>query len=140
MRVAPIAMICCALVAGVAAASEIETMQGSWKRLLGIRDGVPMTGAQLDAKITIQGNRYTLTEGGVTTSGTFQLNESANPKEVDLMPEDGADQGKTLHGIYEIRAGNRHRLCLAPAGAPRPTRFESKAGSGYLFEELQRVK
>lgn len=125
---------------GWAVASDAETMQGVWKRVLGLRDGKPMTGAELDAKVTIQGDRYTLTDGGTTMSGTFRLDETAKPKTIDLTEEEGPNQGKTVLGIYEIRAGNRHRLCLAPPGAARPTKFESRPGSGYLFEELERVK
>ncbi|MBI2680043.1 MAG: TIGR03067 domain-containing protein [Candidatus Solibacter usitatus] len=140
MRLVWSALIVCALSATLDAAGDADTMQGFWKRIAGIRDGKPMTGSELDARIAIEGDRYTLTQAGSTSSGTFRLNETAQPKTIDLMPEDGPDQGKPLLGIYEIRAGNRHRVCFAAPGAARPSKFESKPGSGYLFEELERLK
>jgi uncharacterized protein (TIGR03067 family) len=133
---------CCALLAGMAVAADQDSFQGSWKLYAAFRDGKPLTGAELAATLKIEGNRFTFAGGqaGVSGSGTFQLNEAATPKAVDLVHEDGPDQGKTSAGIYDIRAGNRFRLCLAPAGAPRPSKFESKPGSGYLFQEWLRVK
>jgi len=131
-----------AVLAGMAVAADQDTFQGTWKLYLALRDGKPLTGADLAATRTIQGNHYTFSGGqaGVSGSGTLQVNEAANPKAVDLVYEDGPDQGKTAAGIYDIRAGNRFRFCLAPAGAPRPSKFESKPGSGYLLQEWQRVK
>jgi uncharacterized protein (TIGR03067 family) len=140
MKVARNVLVFCALVAAVAVASDTETVQGTWKVVAAIRDGKPLTGAELEGRLTIEGNRFTVVQGGTTVAGTFQLNESAKPKELDLTYDQGPDSGKTAHGIYEIRAGNRHRLCIAPAGAARPTKFESRPGSGHLFEEWVRAK
>ena len=137
------ALVCCAVAAGGARASDQDTVQGTWKLVAGIRDGKPMTGADVDRKLTIQGNHYTLTAPAQPTpidAGTFQLNESVSPKQVDLSVEEGPNKGQTMLGIYEIRAGNRHRVCLAPPGAARPTKFESTAGSGLIFEEWLRSK
>jgi uncharacterized protein (TIGR03067 family) len=143
MKFALNALVCCAVFAGAAAASDFETVQGTWKLVAGIRDGKPMTGADLDMKLTIQGNHYSVTAGPQSTpvsAGTFQINDKTNPRQVDLAVEEGDDKGKPVLGIYEIRAGNRHRVCFAPAGAARPSKFGSRPGSGELFEEWERVK
>ena len=140
MRVLLTLLVCFAVVVGIAVATDAETVQGTWKLKLGIRDGKPLTGADLDAQLTIQGDRFTIVQGGTTSAGTFQLNETAKPKGVDLKYDQGPDEGKTAQGIYEIRAGNRHRVCIAAPGAPRPTKFESKPGSGVAFEEWERTK
>ena len=76
----------------------------------------------------------------IASAGTFKLNEAASPKTIDITYDAGPNQGQTALGIYEIRAGNRHRLCIAPPGAARPSKFESRPGSGYVFEEWERVK
>ena len=141
MKLALNALVCCAILAGTAAASDFETLQGTWKLVAGIRDGNPVIGAQ--QRLTIEGNHFSFTDSpavGTAGSGTFQLNESANPKTVDVSYTDGADQGKTALGIYEVRAGNRFRLCLASPGAARPSKLESKSGSGNLFQEWERTK
>jgi uncharacterized protein (TIGR03067 family) len=133
-------LVFCAVVAAVAVASDTDTVQGTWKVVAGIRDGKPMTGAELEGRLTIEGNRFSVVQGGVTMAGTFQLNETAKPKALDLTYDEGPDSGKTAHGIYEIRAGNRHRVCIAAPGAARPSKFESRPGSGYLFQEWTRTK
>ena len=135
------AVMCCAFLAGTAAATDFETLQGTWKLVSGIRDGKPAPGAE--QKLTIEGNHFSFTENaavGTAGSGTFELNETAKPKTVDVKHTDGPNEGKTSLGIYEIRAGNRHRLCLAPPGAARPSKFESKPGSGYIFQEWEKTK
>lgn len=142
MRFVLFAIAVCTAAAGTALATDQDTFQGTWKLYAAFRDGKPLTGAELAAQLTIEGNRFTFSGGqaGVSGSGTFNLNEAANPKAVDLSHEAGPDQGKTSAGIYDIRAGNRFRLCLAAPGAPRPSKFESKPGSGYVLQEWQRVK
>jgi uncharacterized protein (TIGR03067 family) len=140
MRVARNLLVFCAVVVAIVWAADSDTVQGNWKLVAAIRDGKPLTGADLDAKLTIQGNRFTVVQGDMTVAGTFQLNESAKPKALDLTYDQGPDQGKSAQGIYEIRAGNRQRVCIAPPGAPRPSKFESRPASGYLFEEWERTK
>jgi uncharacterized protein (TIGR03067 family) len=137
MRHAVFAVLLAAGLAGRAAATDLESMQGNWKRILAIHDGKPLVGATLDSRVTIEGNKYTVTGGAdAGSTGTLQLNESEHPKSIDLAMEGGSTQA----GIYEVRAGNRYRLCFAAPGAPRPARFESRPGSGYRLEEWERVK
>jgi uncharacterized protein (TIGR03067 family) len=52
---------------------------------------------------------------------------------------DGPLKGKKSHGIYEL-AGNQLRLCYGSADKPKPTKFESPAGSGYFLETWARQK
>jgi uncharacterized protein (TIGR03067 family) len=133
-------IVCCAVAALLAFAADFETVQGNWKLVAGIRDGKPLVGGDLGTKLAIQGDRFSFAEGSETASaGTFKLDEAARPKTIDITYDAGPNQGKTSLGIYEVRAGNRHRLCLAPPGAARPTKFESKPGSGYVFEEWEKV-
>jgi uncharacterized protein (TIGR03067 family) len=128
--------LCLLAAAQAATASDTETFQGNWKLALAIHDGRPQTGADLDAKLTVQGDQFSVQgpPAWPLSSGSFQLNESASPKQIDLKSDNPA------LGIYEVRAGNRIRVCIAPPGTARPTRFESKAGSGYYFQEWIRVK
>ena len=124
----------------LAFAADFETVQGNWKLVLGIHDGKPLVGADLGTKLSIQADRFSFGEGETASSGTFKMEESARPKTVDIVYDSGPNQGKTSLGIYEVRAGNRIRLCLAAPGAARPTKFESRPGSGYAFEEWEKLK
>ena len=137
MRHAVYALLCFALAAGIAVATDHETLQGNWKLALAVHDGRPLTGGDLEARLHIEGDRFSV-QGAAwpMTSGTVHINESTSPRTIDLKAEDGT----TALGIYEVRAGNRIRVCIAPAGAPRPARFESKAGSGLYHQEWIRVR
>ena len=79
------ALLCC-MAAGLAAASNIETFQGDWKLLLGVQDGKPLLGKELEARLSISGDHFSV-QGPVSwplLSGTLKLDETANPKTVDL--------------------------------------------------------
>src|SRR3954447_6216639 len=111
MRVVWQMLLSCAVAAGIATASDFETAQGNWKLVAAIRDGKPLTGADLGTKLSIQGDRFSFAEGSaIASAGTFKMDESAKVKTIDLTYDAGPNQGQTALGIYEIRAGNRHRL------------------------------
>jgi uncharacterized protein (TIGR03067 family) len=52
---------------------------------------------------------------------------------------DGPLKGKKSHGIYEL-AGNQLKMCYGPVDKPKPTKFESPAGSGFFLETWARQK
>src|SRR4051794_9842802 len=122
--------LCFAVFTGMLLAADQDSFQGNWKLVAGLRDGKPLTGDGVNATLTIQGDHFTLTQAGQTVSGTFTLNEGASPKTADLVTEGG-----TMQAIYDIRAGNRFRVCVGKPGAARPAKFESRAGSGNSFGE-----
>jgi uncharacterized protein (TIGR03067 family) len=141
MRVLSRVLLGCAVAVGIAAASDFETVQGNWKLVAAVRDGKPLTGADLGTKLSIQGDRFSFAEGStIASAGTFKLGEAASPKTIDITYDAGPNQGQSALGIYEVRAGNRHRLCIAPPGAPRPAKFESRPGSGVVFQEWEKIK
>ena len=63
--------------------------------------------------------------------GTFTLDTTRNPKEIDVALWDGKGRKR---GIY-ILEGKRLNLCLGDAGAPRPTSFVSGDTSTALVLE-----
>jgi uncharacterized protein (TIGR03067 family) len=127
--------LCLAIFSGLALASDQDSIQGKWKLMAGLRDGQPLTGEGLNAMLTIEGNKFTVTQGGQTVSGTFTLNEGGSPRAADLTTDAG-----TLQAIYDIRGGNRFRVAVGRAGAARPSKFESRAGSGVSFGEWVKAK
>jgi hypothetical protein len=44
------------------------------------------------------------------------------------------------HSPYEWINKDSYRICFAPAGKPRPTKFSTKAGSGHILHVWKRVK
>jgi uncharacterized protein (TIGR03067 family) len=119
-----------------------DTIQGRWKPISIERGGKPIasrTGPNDKMALIIGGNRYDWTSGDEPMAGTYRLDPSKTPKELDMMPGGGANQGSTLKGIYQIE-GDTLYVCLAAPGEGRPTEFESKEGSRHSFYIMRRVK
>ena len=73
---------------------------------------------------------YTAEINDRTDHGSFTVDPSKQPKEMDIQPE-SAD-GKLL-GIYEIEDG-QFKLCVAKAGeTERPSEFKTKEGSPNVY-------
>jgi thiol-disulfide isomerase/thioredoxin len=68
----------------------------------------------------------------------FTLDPAAQPKAIDLIPEEGPAKGKTLRGIYSLE-GDVLKICYVspntpePEKKPRPSEFAAGKGSGYVL-------
>ncbi len=73
-----------------------------------------------------------------TASATIEnVDASKRPKTLDMLPANEEDKTKIMLGIYRLD-GDSLKICLAPAGKPRPTVFESNAGTGHVLQILKR--
>jgi uncharacterized protein (TIGR03067 family) len=71
--------------------------------------------------------------GGKTVAkGTFKIDATKSPKEIDVLDESGAKNERTKLGIYQID-GDTYKFCLARAGKPRPAQFTSVVDSGHAL-------
>jgi peroxiredoxin Q/BCP len=72
-----------------------------------------------------------------TINGTYQLDPSKNPKEIDIAWRDG-DKERTFKGIYAIEE-DRLKICLAATGNERPRGFQSAKGVPFaaVFGQLK---
>jgi uncharacterized protein (TIGR03067 family) len=123
------------------AKKDLDQMQGTWRRTSAQMNGQSLPEEALkNTTLTIKGDEYTLEEkGGETRKGTFKLDPSKSPKQIDLMPAEGPNKGKTLPGIYELD-GDTLRYCINLQGKDRPTEFASKQGSGNALFGNKRAK
>ena len=78
-----------------------------------------------EAKLTIEGDKYTATFGGDSVTGTLKLDRTKTPKAIDATDS----EGKTILGIYKFEK-DQFTVCFAPAGKDRPKEFAIKAGAG----------
>lgn len=77
-----------------------------------------------------EGETYRVTMGSkLITQGTTYANENRMPHEADVYPADGPQAGQLVRQIYKFE-GDLLIACNAKPGDSRPTRFESKPGSG----------
>jgi uncharacterized protein (TIGR03067 family) len=92
-------------------------------------------------KFTFKGDKLTRqTPGGEDEAYTFKLDPSKTPHEVDFVPEQGENKGKTLKGIYAVKEGEmKMALSLSPEGK-RPAEFVSKDGEEVALVVLKKDK
>ncbi len=71
------------------------------------------------------------------SKATFEIDPSKSPKEIDLTSAGGANKGKTMEGIYELKDGKLKVSMrdLKSAAEGRPTEFEGGVGMGLIVLE-----
>ena len=117
-------------------AQDLEKLQGAWKIVSLEMDGQKMGG--MNARMEVQGTRFTTSGMGAEYSGTLAVNPKARPKSFDLKFETGPEAGNTSLGIYELK-GDSWKICLTTRGSERPSEFAAPAGTGIALEILQRA-
>jgi uncharacterized protein (TIGR03067 family) len=119
--------------------TDLEALQGAWTVASLEMDGEAMPeGALGEARIEIEGGRFTSLGMGAEYAGTILLDASAKPRRIDMVFDSGPEAGNTNRGIYELK-GKTWRLCLATRGDMRPKAFATEPGSGFALETLQRA-
>ncbi len=79
----------------------------------------------------------------VVVKGTFKLDPTKKPKTIDMTVTEGRreqDQGKELHGIYELTKDGLKWCTSEPGGTERPKEFATKEGTRDLFVTLKKEK
>jgi uncharacterized protein (TIGR03067 family) len=118
---------------------DLDLLQGAWAVATLEVDGQTMPDAMVsDARIVIEGDRFTSTGMGSIYAGTIKLDTAARPRCIDMIFDVGPEAGNTNRGIYELKAG-AWKLCVATRGAARPARFATEQGSGFALETLKRA-
>jgi uncharacterized protein (TIGR03067 family) len=115
---------------------DLAKLQGAWHIVTIEMDGQTAPAGN-EAKIVIDGDRFTSLGMGSTYKGKIAVDATRRPKAFDLKFTSGPEKGNTNQGIYELR-GDRWKICLDFRGQGRPTGFAAKPGSGYAVEVLRR--
>ena len=120
---------------------ELERFQGTWKfESLEIGGKMVDVGMFKDARLILEGDKFTHKEGKEPAHGTFKVDVSKKPKTIDITFTDGPNKAKTILGIYELD-GDTYKVCIDLAHEDvRPTKFESKKGTMFALEVLKREK
>jgi len=113
--------------------SDLDLLQGAWTTVAG----------PCDAKLLIAGNRFTFElVGNDIYMGTFFLDEEEEPRQIDMLTEEGPDQakGRIALCIYQIE-GDVLRWCPTKPGTDRRLQsFPSVDDERYLSLVLKRTK
>ncbi len=119
--------------------AELKAQQGVWQVVAFVRDGQatePETVAGITR--TVEGDRAVWRREGKSFAGTrLVLDATASPRQIDVIPEGGRNQGERVPGIYKLD-GDALTLCMADPGAPRPTEFTAEPGSRRTLMTFRR--
>jgi uncharacterized protein (TIGR03067 family) len=109
---------------------DMREIQGTWQVTAAQQNGETLTGENVTNTIVIvTGSSYRTLGGNRVDRGTFTLDPSKNPKQMDIK---SGTSGETLQAIYEV--GPDHmRVCYAMEGADRPTEFATSSGNGPIL-------
>jgi uncharacterized protein (TIGR03067 family) len=109
-------------------------LQGTWTIKTLEIEGQSFPGG---SSIRLSGNTFVTRSMGAEYEGTFNLDETASPKTIDMTFTKGPEKGNTALGIYKLE-GDTWTICLTVTAKERPTKFATKKGSGLALEELTR--
>jgi uncharacterized protein (TIGR03067 family) len=119
-----------------------KTLQGTWSATKVERDGKG-TDEVVGHRLSFIDNRFQIRskDGTLLYEGTFQVEPSTQPAAIDFKHTKGTLKGKAWQGIYALD-GDTLTICdNAPnLDKSRPTAFEARAGSGYIFITFKRAE
>ena len=107
-----------------------ELLQGSWTVAQMERGGEqPPQELLRTLKVVIKDSTLRMSDSQRGEGGSFTLDDSKKPKEIDLVFKEGPqeDVKRTAKGIYELD-GDTLKLAWRKDGGPRPTEFSSLKG------------
>ena len=127
-------------VASAQPADDVKAAAGKWTIAKATVAGKDFTAAfkSLELQLAPDGG-YTLTIDGKTDKGTTKVDATKTPREMDITGTEGPNKGKTMKAIYKLD-GDAMTVCYELGDGPRPTAFESKAGTPVFLAEYKRAK
>ena len=127
---------------GQTAEEAQKNLQGTWAATKAERDGKAADDV-VGHRLSFTGNRFEIQsrDGKPLYAGTFRVDARTKPAAIDFEQTEGALKGKGWKGIYALD-GDTLTICdnAANLDARRPTAFEAKSGSGYVFIAFKGVK
>ena len=116
---------------------------GVWKPFKAELGGEDLPEAIMQAMtLTLTADTYaTQVKGGQgSDSGTYKVDEQANPKRLTITSTNGANKGKSQFAIYEITEGGVLRICYDLAGKDFPEEFKTGQGTQRFLADYRRQK
>jgi uncharacterized protein (TIGR03067 family) len=134
----PVLLLARAFARGGDAQKDRDRLQGAWVVKSLHVGGKAMPPPARDTTLTFEGQKWTQTIGKRMERGTYQLDPSKTPKQMDVIKETGDQGGPVLRGIYSLE-GDTRKVGMSKKGpeGPRPASFDDKDASVVT---LARVK
>ena len=110
---------------------EINCLNGKWRQIYVNENGVdnPISDDGLGTISEFYNGKFIVFSetGERVLEGTFLINPSASPAEIDWSDTIGPDLGKTFPSIYRL-SNDSFEFCAADEGMERPRKFEARVG------------
>ena len=117
-----------------------EKLQGTWNAVSSESGGKEQKEAT-EHSLVFEGDKFSVKKGDkVMVKGTFKVDASKKPKEIDMEIADGPDdvKGKTAQGIYKLE-GDELSWCVdEPGSGNRPKEFATKEGTKTMLVKLKK--
>jgi uncharacterized protein (TIGR03067 family) len=123
-------------------AADLKALVAKWKIEKAELGGKDILEHLKDMKFEITaGGKYTAQVGEEKDAGSFTIDTSKTPKELDVKPTGGPGKGKTMKAIYKLD-GDTLAICYEhdTDSGKRPEKFETKAGTTQLLIVYKRMK
>jgi uncharacterized protein (TIGR03067 family) len=121
---------------------DLNELQGTWEVTAMFADGKPETDeSKKGITLVIKAEKITLvaSEGQDKRSYTIKLDSAKKPKGIELAP-DGAVDGMTLLGIYEVKGETLTWCVPIEPGGKLPAKLTPKEGDQAMILTAKRVK
>src|SRR5258707_1345037 len=115
-----------------AAADPLAPFQGTWEIVSVEKDGSALPQDDIGGMtVMISGSAYKLINKDNVSKGTFSLDASKDPKQMDVHHQSESGDDQTMPAIYDV-SSDTMRVCYNPEGGTRPTSFSTKPDSPFL--------
>jgi uncharacterized protein (TIGR03067 family) len=143
------ALMACLLSGRIAAAADpqeesakaLKELEGTYALVAAEKQGqkAPDEVTKQVQKVTVKGNRLTITLTADEKGAKIWADASKSPKEIDMTPDDGPRKGEKTPGIYKVEEGELW-LCFDEEGKNRPKEFKTDKETKCFILRLKRVK
>lgn len=115
--------------------SDEHSLQGRWlAKSIKAGNGEMPAGAEPQWTMTFSGQSVQVTSPTGRNQGTFKLDVSKVPKEIDIEPTDGKG---LIRGIYRF-VGNELEVCIEDSNRKRPIEWDVEVGTRQMLIRLHR--
>src|SRR5262249_46091243 len=115
-----------------AAADPLAPLQGTWEIVSFEKDGSAAPQDDIAGlTVMITGSEYKLINKDNVSKGTFSVDASKEPKQMDVQHQTESGDSQSLPSIYEV-TGDTLRVCYNPEGGARPTSFTTKPDTAFI--------
>jgi len=115
---------------------DLMALEGTWEVKSMLRDGKEVKVPD-GSRLTLTGTKYVIKAGSTNIeTGTFTIDPTRSPKQLDVTPADGPDKGKQVPGIYELKGDGMTAAGVDP-GKERPVDFSGKVGVVITYKRVK---